>query len=153
MEAYRLAGRPNLEMMLLARNKQIDEILAGEIEAGRVRQVIEIAAGFSARGWRFMQRYRHLGLSYIEGDLPDHAAEKRRILDGANLRGPDHEVLALDALVDRGACSLPEIAQERSRGAGTAIITEGPLGYFDRETVTTLWARISGVLRSFRHGV
>jgi O-methyltransferase involved in polyketide biosynthesis len=141
-------------MMLLARHRQIDDLLARAVERGEVRQVIEIAAGFSARGWRFMQRYGDRGLRYLEGDLPPQAAEKRRILDAAGLRRAGHDVLPLDALVDDGDGSLDAIVRARlDRAQGCAIITEGLVGYFDRQTVTALWRRIAGVLRQFPRGL
>jgi O-methyltransferase involved in polyketide biosynthesis len=153
MEAYkRVLGQPNVESMLLARHLCIDDILIRAVESGRVGQVVEIAAGFSARGWRFKQRFPRL--IYIEGDLPDQAAEKRRVLDGAGLRGAGHEVLALDALVDDGPQSLAAIARERlDPKLGCAILTEGLVGYFDRATVTGMWGRIARALRGFPGGL
>jgi O-methyltransferase involved in polyketide biosynthesis len=153
MESYKLATKkPALEEMLLMRHRAIDAVLEREIEAGRVSQVIEIAAGFSARGIRFKKKYPHL--IYLEGDLAPHAAEKRRILDDAGLRGKDHEVLALDALIDSGSESLAEIARTRLDAKnGCAILSEGLVGYFDTPTVEGLWKRIAGVLGSFPHGL
>lgn len=153
MEAYAaLSGHPNLEGMLLTRHRRIDELLAAAIESGEVGQVIEIAAGFSGRGWRFMQRYGGRGVTYTDGDLPAQAAEKRRILDDAGLRGAGYEVVALDALIDEGPQSLAAIARARP-GVGCAVITEGLLGYLDREAVTRLWARIASVLAGSPGGV
>src|SRR6185436_11913339 len=97
--------------------------------AGEVGQVIEIAAGFSGRGWRFTQR--HPQLTYIEGDLAPQAEEKRRILDGAGLRGVRHQVVALDALVDDGPESLAAVTAGLDPAQGCAILTEGLVGYFD----------------------
>src|SRR5262245_41277416 len=54
----------NLETMLLARHRLIDRLLTEAIEAGRVRQVVEIAAGMSPRGFRFAQRFPKV--HYIE---------------------------------------------------------------------------------------
>src|SRR5262245_6754366 len=72
--AYAALGRANLEMMLLARHKLIDAYLEAAIAEG-VSQVLEIAAGYSPRGWRMTSR--HPELAYIEADLPHVAAEKR----------------------------------------------------------------------------
>jgi len=90
----RVLRRPDLEEMLLLRHRCIDE----RLEAAGVQQVIEIAAGFSGRGWRFTQQ--HPEWNYLEGDLAPQADEKRRILEGGGLFGPHHRVLPLDALVD-----------------------------------------------------
>jgi len=143
----RVLRRPDLEQMLLARHRCIDE----RLEAAGVKQVIEIASGFSGRGWRFLQSHRDW--TYVEGDLAPQAEEKRRILDGAGLRAPRHQVIALDALVDDGADSLVQVASRLDPLQGCAIITEGLVGYFDRDTVVGLWRRIANVLRGFRRGV
>src|SRR5437588_11176483 len=52
----RLLGRGSLESYLLARDRAIDRLLERAIEQHDVSQVIEVAAGLSARGWRFVQR-------------------------------------------------------------------------------------------------
>src|SRR5687768_12863247 len=68
----RVSKRPNLDMMLLARHRVIDKLLEKEIVEGRVGQVIEIAAGLSARGLRFARRFPQI--RYLEADLPAMAA-------------------------------------------------------------------------------
>jgi O-methyltransferase involved in polyketide biosynthesis len=153
MEAYKLASRrPALEEMLLLRHREIDARLERAIVEGRVAQVIEVAAGFSARGLRFKKKFPHL--VYLEGDLAPQAAEKRRLLDQAGLREPGHEVLALDALVDHGEESLAAIARARlDANEGCAILTEGLVNYFDTPTVEGLWRRIAGVLGRFPQGL
>ena len=50
-------GGPSLESYLLARHRAIDALLTDAVEHHSVGQVIEIAAGMSARGWRFANRY------------------------------------------------------------------------------------------------
>src|SRR5258706_3280056 len=77
--AYRLTGRPNLDEMLLARHRSLDALLERAISAGEVSQVIEVAAGLSPRGFSFTRQ--HPELTYIEADLPDMAAHKRRALE------------------------------------------------------------------------
>ena len=74
-----LCGQTSLEGLLLARHRVIDALLAEAIDAGRITQVIELAAGLSPRGWRFADRYGQ-NLTYIDTDLPDMAARKRRLL-------------------------------------------------------------------------
>jgi O-methyltransferase involved in polyketide biosynthesis len=149
-----LRRRPDLEMMLLARHREIDARLERAIEAGAVGQVVEVAAGFSPRGFRFARRYRERGLIYVEGDLPDQAAAKRRLLDDAGLAGAGHHVVAIDALADRGDDALAAVMARMLRpGVGTAIITEGLLGYFDRAAVESMWARFAGCLRDFAPGL
>jgi O-methyltransferase involved in polyketide biosynthesis len=151
LAALHIGGRPNLDQSLLARHRILDHLLETAIAAGRVRQVVEVAAGLSPRGFRFAQR--HPEIRYIEGDLPESAARKRRLLDAAGLRGPNHEVTIVDALRDDGEGSLAALAATLERGAGTAIITEGLLGYFDLPTVEGMWRRFAGALRGLGGGV
>jgi O-methyltransferase involved in polyketide biosynthesis len=150
-ETYgRLSGRPNLDAMLVARHRALDCLLEREIAAGRVGQVIEIAAGLSGRGYRFARRFP--ALRYIETDLADMAAYKRCALDEARLRGPNHEVRSLDALASDGPASLEAVAAELEASRGLAIVTEGLLSYLARDAVLTLWRRIAAALRGFVHG-
>ena len=122
-ETYgRLSGRPNLDAMLVARHRALDRLLEREIAAGRVGQVIEIAAGLAGRGYRFARRFP--ALRYVETDLAEMAAYKRRALDEAGLRGPNHEVRPLDALVSDGPASLGAVATELVASRGLAIITK-----------------------------
>src|SRR5215470_7790441 len=95
-----LGERPNLDQLLLARHRVLDHLLELDIAAGRVRQVVEIAAGLSPRGFRVAQ-----------------------------------------------------LAATLERGAGTAILTEGLLGYFDLPTVEGMWRRFARALRALGGGV
>jgi O-methyltransferase involved in polyketide biosynthesis len=146
------ARSPGLEMTLLTRHKMIDHILEHDIVAGRIGQVLEIAAGLSPRGYRFTRR--HPALVYVEADLPDMAAHKARALDGAGLRGAKHHVVAIDALADSGPASVAGVAAARlDPRRGTAIITEGLLNYFDRAAVQDMWRRFAQTLHGFPHGL
>ena len=147
----RLSGRPNLDAMLVARHRAIDRLLEREISTGRVRHVIEIAAGLSGRGHRFARRFP--ALRYVETDLSEMAAYKRRALDRAGLRGANHEVRTLDALADDGPASLEAVAADLPAGRGLAIVTEGLLSYLARDAVLTLWRRIATTLGDFPHGL
>ena len=147
----RLSGRPNLDAMLVARHRAIDRLLEREIMAGRIGQVVEIAAGLSGRGCRFTRRFPEL--HYVESDLPPMASHKRRTLDAAGLRGPHHDVRPLDALATEGSASLGAVAAELDRSRGLAIVTEGLLSYLDRDDVLALWRRIATTLGCFPHGL
>jgi O-methyltransferase involved in polyketide biosynthesis len=147
-----LGHRPSLDQMLLARHRVLDHLLEHAIQSGRVGQVIEVAAGLSPRGFSFAAR--HPRLVYLEADLPDMAAIKRRRLAEAGLGGPRHRVLEVDALRDDGPESLPSLAAAHLDPAvGTAVITEGLVGYFDRPSVEGMWTRFARVLSRFPHGV
>ena len=152
MAASRLLGGPTLEAMLLARHRIIDALLAEAIERGRVGQVIEIACGMSPRGWRFANRFGDR-IVYVEADLPDMAARKRRALDRMGGRGDHHRVEELDALRDRGAGSLAEVASTLDRRRGLAVVTEGLLAYFGSGDVRDMWRRFARELGRFRSGL
>lgn len=152
MLASRLLGGPGLEGMLLARHRIIDARLTEAIEAGRVGQVIEVAAGMSPRGWRFSRRFGDR-VTYVEADLPAMAERKRRALSQVGTPDSRHRVVHVDALSDDGDLSLRSVAGELDRAQGLAVVTEGLLNYFDRDTVEGLWERIAGVLHGFTDGV
>ena len=150
-ETYRrLSGRPDLDAMLVARHRALDTLLEREVAAGRVGQVVEIAAGLSGRGYRFARRFPDV--RYLETDLPEMAAHKRRALDEAGLRGPNHDVQPLDALASDGPASLAAIAASLDPAHGLAIVTEGLLSYLPRDAVLALWRRIGTALARFPHG-
>src|ERR1051325_1938852 len=100
----------DIEAMMLARHRGLDAMLSREIEAGRVSQVNELAAGLSPRGWRITQKYG-ARVHYIETDLPRMAALKHRLLGAAKLYGPKHRVTTVNALIDKGAESLETLAR------------------------------------------
>jgi O-methyltransferase involved in polyketide biosynthesis len=142
----------SIEALMLARHKGIDAVLARHIEAGRVTQVVELAAGLSPRGWRFMQRYPDR-LSYLETDLPPMAELKRGLLARVKHESPRHRVVAVNALLDHGPGSLAELAQSLDPEGGVAIITEGLMSYLDPASAQGVWRRIAEVLKRFPHGV
>ena len=113
-------------------------------------QVLEIAAGLSARGWRFSSRYPDL--TYVEADLPDMAARKRRSLERMDGDAPDHRVVELDVLRESGDRSLASVAGELDQSKGLAIITEGLMGYLPTEEVEKIWRRFAATLTGFAHG-
>ena len=137
--------------MLLARHRALDGLLEREIAAGRVGQVVEIAAGLAGRGHRFARRFPDL--RYVETDLPDMAVYKRRALDRAGLRGANHDVRPLDALASDGPASLAAVAADLEPSRGLAIITEGLLSYLARDAVLALWRRVATTLGRFPHGL
>ncbi len=97
-----------------------------------VRQVVEIAAGYSPRGLMFAQE----GLRYVEVDRPAVIAEKQRRC-GA-LTTQLHFVSA-DALDDDLA---PRVLAHCTRDLGTAIVSEGLSPYFSRGDYLSLLANL-----------
>ncbi len=150
--ALRPIGGMPFDDLMLARHKGIDSILTRAIEAGRVGQVIEIAAGLSGRGLRMAKRYGGKIL-YLETDLPAMVATKRGLLGKAGLLTEKHAVVELDALADSGVRSLASVAATLNPNVGTAIITEGLMNYLDPPVARALWARIALHLQRFPHGL
>ncbi len=143
-----------IDRLLLQRHNIIDHLLTNAIESGKVNQVIEVAAGLSARGVRIAKRYRDRGLIYVEGDLPAMAKLKRQLLESAGLRASTHHIVDVNALHELGPLSPAEAATPHLRAnTGTAIITEGLLNYFDRRAVQNMWSHFAGFLRSFSGGI
>ena len=148
MIASRLAGGPTLEAYLLARHRAIDALLDSALERGEVSQVIEVACGLSPRGWRFARRYGDR-IVYVEADLPEMAALKRRALERMGSLSEHHRVSEVDALRDD---DLAAIAAEFDPNRGLAIITEGLLGYLPTDAVDGIWRRFARTLSRFPDG-
>jgi O-methyltransferase involved in polyketide biosynthesis len=144
-------GGETLETYLLARHSAIDALLERAIEQDGISQVIEVACGFSPRGLRFSRRFADR-ITYVEADLPEMAARKRAALERVGSLGEQHRVVAVDALRDDGDQSLAALAGQLDSGRGTAIITEGLIGYLDGDTVAALWRRFATVLGGFPTG-
>jgi O-methyltransferase involved in polyketide biosynthesis len=148
----RVLGRDVFQNLMLARHTAIDALLTRAIEDGRVTQVIEIAAGLSGRGVRMLQRYGER-LTYLETDLPQMAALKRKLLADAGLLNARHQVLTLTALADTGPDSLAVIAGQLDPRQGTAVITEGLMNYLEPDTAHAVWTRIARNLDRFPQGL
>jgi O-methyltransferase involved in polyketide biosynthesis len=144
-------GGPSLETYLLTRHRAIDALLTSAIEDHGVTQVIELAAGLSPRGWRFAERYGDR-IEYVEADLAEMAARKRRALERIGSLSDRHRVLEVDALRADGLTSLAALAAGLDAGRGLAIITEGLLGYLPTDAIEDLWRRIAKALSGFAHG-
>jgi O-methyltransferase involved in polyketide biosynthesis len=159
LQPFTLAGglllrSPSLDTVLLQRHLAIDHVLRGAIESGRVGQVLEIAAGYSPRGLRFMREHGEAGLVYVEGDLPDMVERKRRLLETAVGSVSGLHVVPVDALDERGPHSLERATEGLLDPAvGTAVVTEGLLSYLPPDAVKVLWRRIASLLSGFPRGL
>jgi O-methyltransferase involved in polyketide biosynthesis len=151
MSVSALLGGGTLEAYLLTRHRAIDAQLERAIEEGRVAQVVEVAAGLSPRGLRFSRRYGDR-LIYVEADLPEMVGRKRAALERIGSLSERHRVEEVDALRDRGPGSLADLADGLDTGAGLAIITEGLLGYLDKDDVRDIWRRFAQTLARFKQG-
>jgi O-methyltransferase involved in polyketide biosynthesis len=152
MTVNELLGGGTLEAYLLARHLAIDSLLTRAIEERGIRQVVEVAAGLSPRGWRFVQRYGER-LTYVEADLPAMARRKRRALERIGTPPGHHYVREIDALRDDGPGSLAAVAAELDPDQGLAIITEGLLGYLPTGAVKDIWRRFARTLSGFAGAV
>ena len=148
MTVSRSVGGPSLEAYLLARHRAIDALLERAVERHGIRQVLEVAAGMSPRGWRFAGRFGDR-LTYVEADLPAMAARKRRALDRIGSLSETHRVRDLDV---RRASELSALARELDPDSGLVIVTEGLLGYLPTDAVLALWEQFAGVLGGFPAG-
>ena len=152
MAMSRKLGGPTLEDFLLARHDLIDLHLTKAIESGAATQVLEIAAGLSPRGCRFVQKYGD-DITYIEADLPGLVAQKRKRLQQRLGVCPNHRVEIIDAFAHEGPHSLQALAGSLDPDRGLVVITEGLLNYFDKQAVLGLWQRLGQVLAGFSHGM
>lgn len=142
----------SFDALMMARHKGIDARLTRAIEDGRIGQIIEVAAGLSPRGMNFCKRYGDK-IRYIETDLPAMAATKRKLLEDAGLLSEHHQVVELDALIEKGPMSLAALAKTLDKNVGTAIITEGLMSYIDEDTARNIWRRFARTLKKFPHGL
>lgn len=146
-----LGGTGAFDTLMRTRHTGIDYLLEQAITDGRISQVIELAAGFSGRGWRMTQKYPQL--NYIETDLPHMAAIKREMLASAGLLSSRHQVQDIDALLDEGTLSLAALIDTLDTSRGTAFITEGLMSYMDPDSARGIWQRLSTQLQRFPHGL
>ncbi|MCQ8896125.1 class I SAM-dependent methyltransferase [Limnobacter humi] len=151
MAMSRSFGGPTLQDFLLARHDLIDRQLHQAITSGKATQVLEIAAGLSPRGSRFVQEYGD-DITYIEADLPGMVAQKRKLLEQRLAVCPYHRIEVIDAFATDGVHSLAGLAAQLDPERGLVIITEGLLNYFDRASVLDLWTRVGQTLSGFQRG-
>ena len=138
-----LLGGATLDSSLLQRHLIIDHLLRCAVEAG-ARQVIEVPAGFSARGLRLGGLAG--GLSWVDGDLENMVAMRSKAL------GSDHPVRIIDLLVDAGPHSVDAVCESLDPALPTVVIVEGLFNYFPTATVEQMWARCARALSRFPQG-
>lgn len=144
-----LAGKSDLESMLLARHRVIDHLLTEAIKAGEIGEIVEIAAGLSPRGLRMRRRFPNI--SYVEADLPGMIETKRALIGHKLDYG--HSLVPINALAESGPDSLQHLATQLDPTRGVAVITEGLLPYFDGPTGAQIWQRIGDFMRCFPTGL
>lgn len=120
--------------IVLVRGRFGDELLAEALKGG-VRQIVSLAAGTDARGWRLDLDDATL----YEIDLPGQLAGKR-----AALGSPRNRVLTLDA--DLRTDWVPVLREAGHKAdEPTAWIIEGLLYYFSDEQADRLLGQVSAL--------
>lgn len=145
-------GGPTLMGFLEARHRAIDAMLEQAIERDGICQIVEVAAGLSARGWRFNQRYGDR-IRYIETDLPNMVSRKRALLEPHHTLNEHHQVRSVDALAESGEDSLMALCHSLDPSKGLVIITEGLVNYFDTDSVLALWRNFSHSSQRFNQAL
>lgn len=138
----------DLETLLLQRHALIDHLLTGIAEAAGPIQVLELAAGLSPRGYRLLQSPQLDIRQYVEVDLPEMAARKRRLIDRFPGRHP--RILTADLFPQGGGNPLERLSLEQfDSNLPLVCISEGLINYFDLDAVQRLWRQIAALTSSF----
>ncbi|RME88823.1 MAG: hypothetical protein D6767_09530 [Candidatus Hydrogenedentota bacterium] len=138
----------SLEKTLLQRHCLIDYLLQEFIKQHGEKNtiILEIAAGFSPRGYRFAHQYREL--TYIETDLTKMHHRKTKLL--RNLNAPSNlQTAILDVLHTEGEYSLSSLLKKLDKKKSIAIVMEGLIGYFDTPTVEKVFKNIAQFVKPF----
>lgn len=129
---------------LMVRHQLIDDRITAFLQTYPNAQLVEIAAGLSPRGWRFLQQYPDL--TYVEVDLPNMAAQKKQRL--AQIEGKTPKVLAVDLLQD----DLTPIFSKFDVHKPVLVIAEGLINYFSLPVLAQLSQRLAEQLKPFTVG-
>lgn len=140
----------NIRTFLLQRHLLIDRLVEKAIEEQGVTQVVEIACGLSPRGTRLVEKYPEL--HYVEADLPEMAARKRRLLEDGGHLSERHRVVECNILATEGNATLERILGNLDLSRPVMVITEGLVNYFSLETISAFWHRLALALQAFPRG-
>jgi O-methyltransferase involved in polyketide biosynthesis len=127
--------------MFEARYKSISQL----IRKSGVSQVLELASGYSLRGFDLT---RSGSIRYVETDLPDVVATKLRLLDDLRHR----HGIASSALHTVTVANALDVEQVRSaaavfdRGQPFMVLCEGLIGYLTRQETERLAANVHRLL-------
>ena len=108
--------------------------------------IIEVGAGLSPRGLTFSSANPRM--VYVEVDLPNLVAEKRRRLSRADVPRNFH-LYSGDVLREGFFESLPV---RPDRGMHVVVVSEGVADYFDRAQKRRAWASIATFLSQYENG-
>lgn len=141
----------NLESMLLQRHCLIDALVNQAIADG-VTQIVEIASGLSARSLRTLTQHNHDSLRYIEADLPDMVAWKKKRLKKEQFNDNRFSIVECNILRTEGALSIENLLKSLDSQQKTLVITEGLVNYFPLEVIEGFWTRLAYTLSHFKEG-
>ncbi|MEK9765592.1 MAG: class I SAM-dependent methyltransferase [Thalassolituus sp.] len=145
----RMLAGADIDIFLLQRHSVIDNQVRQLIEEQGVTQIVELACGWSPRGYRLKREYPQL--RYIEGDLPGMAARKRHLLEQVGLLD-GHEVCECNILNTDGPESIQALLDKLDPEQPTLIITEGLVNYFELDQIREVWSRMASGLKTFPKG-
>jgi len=132
----------NVHDMLLQRHLIMDHLIEQHIKNEGVSQILEIASGYSPRGYTLSRKFPQL--HYIEADLPHMAKRKTELLAQHKGFGPHHKVVACDVFEEQGPLALQSVlANELSPNRPTIIITEGLVNYFKLKHISEFWQKLA----------
>ena len=133
--------------ILLQRHHIIDHRIDWLIKHEGVSQILEIACGYSPRGYKLSRKYP--GLKYVEADLPHMAARKRALLQQHGGFGPDHQVVGCDVFDTGKPHGLDYVMNNvLDPSRPTLIITEGLVNYFRLSDISQVWRRLAQLGRT-----
>jgi O-methyltransferase involved in polyketide biosynthesis len=130
-------------------SKQIHQF----VESCRPEQIVELAAGSSAFGLEYSQKYSNK--VYVETDLPEIIRKKADILkiilrEESLTKSPNHILLPLDVLKD----DIHKILKNRVKKSRKIVVfAEGLTSYFDSDSYETYLANVAGFLDKIADGV
>jgi O-methyltransferase involved in polyketide biosynthesis len=125
--------------------------LVNVISNSGIDQVLELASGFSLRGFAMT---RKTPLNYIESDLSDLNEEKRKLMSELCQQQAEqgcghHKVATVNALV---MTELQEAVQDLDKSRQLIILHEGLVQYFSKEERELLAKNIRALLSEFAGG-
>ena len=143
----------SLDAFLLHRHVIIDHLLEKEIAVAPVTAIVEIGAGFSARGHLFLNKFAAQRLTYLELDLPDVIVDKQKLIAAWKI-APKLSLHSCDITDHASANSLRRIIDRHvPREARLVLLTEGLVDYFGIEALHEIWSEMAAILRDRGGGV
>ncbi|MDX1588989.1 MAG: class I SAM-dependent methyltransferase [Oleiphilaceae bacterium] len=151
--AARLLG-VSLEASLVQRHRLLDQLVQQAIAEQPDLQVLEMAAGASARAGRMLGQFpQHHSLCYTEADLPAVVAHKRSLLPSLGLEDDRrYRLMPVNIRRTEGPLSPESLLSQFDGTRPVLVITEGLLNYFPLATVQDFMARLAQALQGFPRG-